>query len=1134
MSIARLTESLKLDVGDHFVFYYGLVNDNFCDDDLRFGNIDLMLWRYFHTLGYQRIVFYEGAKKIYWIDTESERLCRINQLPFASAGPKHPVPKSGCSISGPLGKRKVIGTIGCEGSPSVTPSGTMSAIIGRRPSTDLSAIEIINNIISSKDSHIPTVVVFTHADEINSMHFEGKSFRDFQNRLVQWARASLSKLNNWCIFIFQETSRQNLLDRCKRNELTALTNAVESRADEGQNVIRIGGPDQLEILNAIHYYRLRNQMVVDWPRLERLAALAAAEERDLRFWCGKINGVKEFSRQTIRAWLSGGRVYSDKSAEEQLTELIGLNSVKEQLKKKLAVTRQLGSCHAGSLHMAFIGNPGTGKTIVAGLVGEIYRESGLLRRGQTVVAENRAAMVAEYEGQSAPKVNNLIDQALGGVLFIDEAHQLLRESGDDPFGDEALRTLVARMERERERLCIILAGYPGPIRRLISHDPGLKSRVKDEILFEDYTPPELMEIFRLMYRKKEAEGLPAVAADTMVGVEKVLKGMYVTRNPEDWGNAREVRSFLDDLYASWAVRFETQGGEKMVLVEDIPEKYRDFVEVQVNVVALLSELNRLTGISPVKEFISGLVAQVEHNKQREAQGLPPVQQEMLHMLFLGNPGTGKTTVAKLIGRIFKGLGLLPRGHVVAVTGANLIENYVGLEKANEKVREAMGGILFIDEIYGLAKGSLGQTYGADVIHNVLVPAMTEHKERLMVIGAGYTLDLEQFLKQNDGLRSRFVHHILFPDFSADELLTILEQHAKRKGYRLSTCCRDTLATAFAGLIATRPKAFGNARVVEEEYFGSMRRSLASRMALRPNPTRDELSTFTEADLPEALRQMILSSDEENLKNILSEVDSMVGLGEVKEFIRRQTAFLKGQKQRQEMGLMIQMERTHHMVFTGNPGTGKTTIARIMGRVFRALGILKRGHVVEVDQSDLVVGFIRQTGPKTKAKVEEALDGVLFIDEAYTLCRGGPQDFGPEAIEQILKMMEDHRERLVVIVAGYPAEMRTFIESNPGLESRFTQYVHFEDYSPAELEAIFLKFCREQGYRLGPNALLRLKTVNHSQWENRGKHFGNGRQMRTFFRRVLEEQELRLSHLSNPNKEEYCEILPEDIPPVLGE
>ncbi|MDD2900078.1 MAG: hypothetical protein PHI31_15350, partial [Desulfuromonadaceae bacterium] len=342
MTIARLTENLKLDTGDRFIVFYGHVNDVYCDDDLSFDNIDQMLWRYFHAQGYQRIVFYDGAKKLYFLDAESDRLCRTGQT-VATQTQQNKINNAPSGLrKGPLGGLKLVGSTSTPTPVTVYPTQTPDpSLPQQRRMSDLGAIETINHIISHERSYIPTVVVFTHADDLTPAHFEGRAFREFQNRLVTWARGGGIK-PNLCAFIFQQNSRQDLLELCKHHELTALENCINIKGEEGQNVLRAGGPEQQELLNAIHHERLTNRMAVDWPRLERLAAWVAMEDQTLSFWRSKLSGVKEFSRESVRSLLPGGRTYSDKTAEEQLNEMIGLKSVKEQLRKKLAVARQLG------------------------------------------------------------------------------------------------------------------------------------------------------------------------------------------------------------------------------------------------------------------------------------------------------------------------------------------------------------------------------------------------------------------------------------------------------------------------------------------------------------------------------------------------------------------------------------------------------------------------------------------------------------------------------------------------------------------------------------------------------------------------------------------------------------------------
>lgn len=261
-----------------------------------------------------------------------------------------------------------------------------------------------------------------------------------------------------------------------------------------------------------------------------------------------------------------------------------------------------------------------------------------------------------------------------------------------------------------------------------------------------------------------------------------------------------------------------------------------------------------------------------------------------------------------------------------------------------------------------------------------------------------------------------------------------------------------------------------------------------------------------------------------------ELNSLIGLSGVKEEIVKLQNFVKIQQARQAQGLKTS-PITYHCVFTGNPGTGKTTVARIVAEIYRDMGILKKGHLVETDRSGLVAEYIGQTGPKTNAVIDSALDGVLFIDEAYALVQAYSNDLGYEAVATLLKRMEDDRDRLVVILAGYGNEMKTFIDSNPGLQSRFNRYIHFDDYSADDLLAIFELSLKKQQYRITDSAKAILKTFLDNAVANKDKNFGNGRFVRNIFEKVLQNQATRLASSHNLSKEALQLIIDEDIPAI---
>ncbi len=275
-------------------------------------------------------------------------------------------------------------------------------------------------------------------------------------------------------------------------------------------------------------------------------------------------------------------------------------------------------------------------------------------------------------------------------------------------------------------------------------------------------------------------------------------------------------------------------------------------------------------------------------------------------------------------------------------------------------------------------------------------------------------------------------------------------------------------------------------------------------------------------------EMVDSAPQKSLEELLEELNSLVGLKKVKEDVKSLTNMVKIMKLRKERGLP-QVDMSLHLVFTGNPGTGKTTVARLLSGIYREIGVLSKGHLVEVDRSKLVAKYVGQTAPQVMEVVKEAMGGVLFIDEAYALVsRRGENDFGYEAVDTLLKAMEDHRDDLIVIVAGYPDLMEEFLESNPGLQSRFNKYINFDDYSPEELLDIFKRMCEKNGYKPEDSAIEKVKEILVQLHESRSDSFANARTVRNLFEKLLTIQADRLAQLETVTDEELTSLREEDL------
>ncbi|GAA1961031.1 AAA family ATPase [Amycolatopsis minnesotensis] len=822
-------------------------------------------------------------------------------------------------------------------------------------------------------------------------------------------------------------------------------------------------------------------------------------QKDLRQLFGERRTVPNRLAARLGTGNAGSRATPPKP-EEPLTRLLGQPALTAALRAAAADAAD------GKLARMLVAGPeGSGRRTAADLMDRELR----LRGGPGTVWLHDEVFTDMDTTMAVKTLAAAVgDCADGGLLVIDGFDRLLGYR----CGAAAAEELRRQLRRNRKHV-IVLCG-PGGDQRVLDANPALH-QVFRVALTKEFTEKAFGDLFARAVGER---------GGTLSGAVATTGGVLLSRTP-GFGNLRGARlaEHLAERSVAAARKRSKSGRARTVRVTpaDLPQRLAPGGSGAADPQA---ELDACVGLEPVKREIALFVAEEKAAKLRRESGMAATSRPR-HFVFTGGPGTGKTTVARIVGRMFAALGALPAGHLVTVDATDLVTGWAGDISAGVRrvVDRALGGVLCVEDAHALQATSSDDSRPREAM-NALLAAVQAHSDNLLVVLTGPDAGVNGLLKAEPDLAVHFGKVLRFPNLSADEFTGVFARKAEEAGFELRGGVLEKIRSLLA---STTNGTAGNARtavtLLDRTIALQARRILADGVV----DEDESLHEIFAEDVPDALTpatRVELPSDP------LAEIDGLIGLDAVKHEVRLLVAEAKADRLRRDAGIPLSAP-TRHLVFTGNPGTAKTTIARLVAAVYGELGLLSSGHLVEVTSSDLIAEYLGQTAPKVRAAVTRALGGVLFIDEAYALTPAANwDDYGKEALAELLKGMEEHREDLVVIVAGYAGEMTKFLASNPGLSSRFPSTLHFPDYSDDELVAIFTAMAAKGGLALadgvedGVRAVLRATA--------RGTSFGNGRYVRNLLDRAIALQADRITAADTPVDAEQVRLLtPGDLPPA---
>ncbi|WP_337872670.1 AAA family ATPase [Ignavibacterium sp.] len=814
-----------------------------------------------------------------------------------------------------------------------------------------------------------------------------------------------------------------------------------------------------------------------------------------------------------------------------------LNFISERKKKGIKTEEKL------ELHCLFLGNPGTGKTSVARLFGKILKAMGVLENGH-VIEVDRAGLVGQYIGETAIKTDKIISEAIGGILFIDEAYSLKKANTSSDFGQEAIDILLKRMEDFKGKFIVIAAGYPELMNEFIESNPGLKSRFTHTFYFDDYTPAQLLQIFKLFASKEEYE-LENSAEDFLL---KQFSDFYKNRD-KSFGNARLVRKIFSETKIQLSKRYQAeQDSEKSnfhlnkIKSEDLRNALLKFgsvissKETDSRKVNLISErINQLVGLDNFKNEMNEIIKLARYYSE-EGENL--TEKINSNFIFAGKNFAGQNTSAKLLSELFYELRIILRNELHNYNVRQFVGNDIHstIEKSQKIFDRAKGAVIFIKDFdFIFEDKSLNDTCVAEFINILSQRLQTDAGKTIVVIETSYNFPAN-IPSGFSFLKTFFNKKIVFDDFTPDELLEIFNQMLRDKKLFLSSNSSEVLRKFFFHVYRNKEKYPPNTLLLKNILDIILRKHLLRIADIPKDKRNDEINkTISENDIEDLIKseksKETSSAGEytSSLRKHLDQLDKLAGLKEVKQTIFRIIDSEKVAAIRKERGLNV-LPRNFHGLFVGTGGTGKSTIANIYANILFDLGNIKSNLPLELDRLTIKNYFSKRQYFSSEFLLNEIEGKLIVLNNAGQLAFNEEVNVR-EFFESVLSLLKTSGDKFVLVLSDIQSELNRIMSTYPELKNYFSNNFYFKNFNPREMLEITLNFTEQFGYQLDEGAWQLLLDIFNDLYSLNEEN-GNTKTVLDLVFRAITIQEMRLSKKESVSDEELMTITIEDISKLI--